>query len=300
MGIYTLTVDVSESYYGTLTAHQNITLLGNIVPYVGVESSVDINTPIIVNVTLVDPYSFPVPGANVTAEFVNTTYYPYLTIGNTYIFLLNKSDLKVGVYSINFTATHSYAVKSVSFSSSVTIISEPKVEFAGSGITEPPVVQGTPMNLRVTLKDATDHPLSGGTITAYFFGKVYTFSDLGNGTYVTSIITQNVPGGKHPLTVEVTHPYLVSKLFAGNITIYGSPVMSYSINPVIVTQNSEMTINVTLVDQYGYPITGANVTIEFLGRSYKAESITDNVYQVTIFVGDVHYWIQRHFYICTC
>ncbi len=289
MGIYTFSVDISESYYGHSVIRQNITLLGNIIPYVDVESYTDIYTPVIVNVTLLDPYSFPVYGANVSATFAGLTYFSNVTVGNTYIFYLNRSNLKVGEYSIEFTAIHNYAVKPVSFTSNVTIRSEPKVEFAGNGITEPPVIQGNPINLKVTLRDATNHTLTGGTITATFFGKLYTFSDLGNGTYVSSILTQNIPGGKWRLTVEVTHPYLVSRIFAGNITVRGSPVMTYSIRPGIVTQNSEMTINVTLVDLYGYPITNANVTIEFLGRSYQAENIEDNIYQVTIPVGDVHY-----------
>ncbi|MCD6513441.1 MAG: hypothetical protein J7L07_00790 [Candidatus Odinarchaeota archaeon] len=289
IGNYTLVTIVNDAYYGIYLNSYNITVKGEIEAVISVPETVIRGGPLLVNVTLIDQYGFPVINANVTASIEGEIHHPVEVVRNMYLFLINTENLTVGSRDIIIMANHSFAIMQLQIPSSINIIGIPHIEIKGRGITESPVIQGDSFSVRLTLYDNYQTPVAGGRITAYFFGRPYTFTDIGNGTYIVTISTQDIPGGNHSLLIEVTHDFLEKSFFSANVTIIGVPNINLQISPAIIVQQSIMNVTITATDIFGYPISGANVIVSFAGRNFVAENIHDNVYIAMINVGNVHH-----------
>jgi hypothetical protein len=177
----------------------------------------------------------------------------------------------------------------IQINSTISLTGIPHVSVRGNGITEPPVIQGTAFDVALDLYDEYNYTIDGATIIAYFFGKPYTFTDLGNGTYIANVPTENVPGGIHSLLIEVNHDYLERQVFRVNVTVIGNINLEVTISPDYIEQESTMEVRIVAVDDFGYPIIGANVRILFANETYTAENIRDNIYVATINVGKIYH-----------
>ena len=289
IGRYTLTTIVNDPYYGVYINSYNMTVKGEIEALLSMPEYVIRGDLLSINVTLIDQYGFPVVGANVTVSIEGETYYPVNVTRNLYFFSIATENLTVGSHSIIVISHQEFATKQLQILSSIDIMGIPYIEIEGKGITGPPVVQGESFSVKLTLYDNYNTLVAGGKITAYFFGEPYTFTDLGNGTYIVTISTQDVPGGNHSLLIEVAHEFLEKSFFLTNVIVIGVPNLTVQISPDIIEQQSTMRVTVIATDSFGYPISGANVIVSFAGEDFIAENVYDNVYVAEIGVGNIHY-----------
>ncbi|MGQ4834702.1 MAG: hypothetical protein ACP6IS_12525 [Candidatus Asgardarchaeia archaeon] len=293
IGIYKLGITASDPYYGNYQYNYNITVRGDITGLISMPESVKLGGYLLANVTLIDTYGFPVFEASVEITIESNTYTPFAVIRNMYLFKISTENQSIGEKLITIRASHPLAVKPLSINTTVALIGEPEVVIVAEGINRPPVVQGETIHLKLDVYDDYMHPVTGCTIVAYLFGMPYTFTDLGNGTYIAMISTINLPGGVHRIFFELSHDYLMRKTAVTNITIISKPVLTYVIEPRIIQQGSTMNITMQLTDVFGYPIEGATILVEFRGRTYEAINIKNNTYFVSIEIGDIKYGPQQ-------
>ena len=293
IGIYELQIITSDAYYGTYLNTYGITVKGEINGLISIPESVRLGKYLLANVTLIDSYGFPVFNASVEITLGNGTYEPIVVRKNSYLFRIPTENLSIGEKIITIEAFHPLAIKPLSVDMPVALIGDPVVTFEAEGINRPPVVQGETIHIKLNVYDNYMHPVSGCTIVAYLFGIPYTFTDLGNGTYIALISTLNIPGGKHKIFFELSHNYLFGGSAVANITIISKPVLTYVISPPRIEQGSTMNITMQLTDIFGYPIKGANIIVEFRGRTYEAINVFNNTYFVSIDVGNIRYGPQQ-------
>jgi len=289
IGNYTLLIVIDDPYYGIYGKNYNISVKGEIEALVSTLRRVVRGERLFINVTLVDQYRYPVIGANVTVTVEGETYYPVDKIRNTYLFQIDTENLTVGNHGVIITASHRFAIRSLQTIVDISVIGIPHIEVMGEGITGPPIIQGESFSIRLLLYDNYDSLVPGGSITAYFFGVPYTFTDLNNGTYIVTIPTQDVPGGEHPLLIEVSHEFLERSFFSVDVEVLGVPGLNIEISPSVVEQQSIMNVTVIAIDSFGYPIVNADVTISFAGKEFVAENVRDNIYVAEINVGNIHH-----------
>jgi len=302
LGYYNLSVVVDDDYYGVFTLSSNLTVKGQIDAMLISPDIVSQGRFALLNVTLTDMYGYPISDAVVNITFNGQTYMPNKTFRGDYLFRIPTENLSVGSYSITVKAEHELA-QPTQIDYIINIVGTPHIVIRGDGITDPPVVQGATVDISLNLYDQYNYSISGATITAYFFGKPYTFTNLENGTYFATIPTDNVPGGQHLLLIEVNHPYLESKIFNANLTVLGNINLEVSIGELqeeksVIVQGTPITVWIVAVDDFGYPVENANITVSFEGKlNFTAENVKDNVYVVTMDLGKIPYgnysiWVE--------
>lgn len=294
LGYYNLSVIINDDYYGVFIFNRNLTVTGEIDAILISPDRVPQGGFVPLNVTLSDKYGYPISDATVNITFNGRTYTPDKILRGTYLFKISTENLSVGSYSIVITADHKLT-QPMQTISIVNIVGTPHLVIKGDGITDPPVTQGTTADISLNLYDKYNYSISGATITAYFFGKPYTFTDLENGTYIATIPTDNVPGGQHPLLIEIHHEYLESKIFNANLTVLGKINLEMSIGELqreksYIVQGAPIPVWIVAVDDFGYPIENATIIVSFQGKlNYTAGNIRENVYFVTLDPGEIRY-----------
>ena len=294
LGYYNLSVIINDDYYGVFIFSRNLTVTGEIDAILISPDRVPQGGFALLNVTLSDKYGYPISDATVNITFSGQTYTPDKILRGTYLFKIPTENLSVGSYSIVVTANHKLT-QPMQTNSIINIVGTPHLVIKGDGITDPPVTQGTTVDISLNLYDKYNYSISGATVTAYFFGKPYTFTDLENGTYIATIPTDNVPGGQHPLLIEIHHEYLESKIFNANLTVLGKINLEVSIGEPqeeksYIVQGTPIPVWIVAIDDYGYPIENATIIVSFQGKlNYTAENIRENVYLATLDLGKIHY-----------
>ena len=275
IGVYRAEIFIENKYYGTFVMVREIYVYGEI--------NLNIKSPNVVEkgeissiiVFISDSYDFPIMDAGVNITISDMTFKPNVTSMGRYFFYISTKKLHIGKVLIEIEASHKYAKGDKVVTSSFDIISEPLLELSYINVNQS-VIQGQTIEIKGNLKDIAGEPIQGADIIAYFLGKGYTFTDLGNGTYVVSIPTNNVPGGNYTLTFRIEHQYLKSKVVTDSIVIYNEIQIDVTIEPEKIIQNSEFVVYVTVWDKFHNPIKNASVYLLFGDDSYSLHKKNDS------------------------
>ncbi len=293
IGIYTMIIHVEHDYYDEVVMLKNFVLRGYIKVEMFLPDFVMRGENISGDLYVTDLNQMPYDPTNVTLALSNEFgYYKTIVLNEsqygTFSFNISTDDIPVGTLTISATAYSPFADSG--FTQGTVIIKDTlNITVQGPGITSSPVVQGQTVHLKVNLRTSHGTYLAGGNVVLSFAGKLYTCSDMRNGSYMVEIATTNWIAGPHPFIIQASHKYGVSTSLNSSLFIMGEMNLDVVLSHDSVYQNSNLRILVYATDKFGSGIQNAEIHVSLAGHEFLLTHVDRNIYSAIINVGNLYH-----------
>ncbi len=127
------------------------------------------------------------------------------------------------------------------------------------------LTQGDQTMVVLQFMDWSHRPISGATVTFFVKALSYNLVESGLGVYSATISTAGWLPGEYEYVISVDHPDVeTGDPIEGNVTVMGDLEFFVSYSPETPTQGQELTVVVSIIDGYGNPVPGLEVTIQLM------------------------------------
>jgi len=166
----------------------------------------------------------------------------------------------MGMINMSLAVSHEYYD---SYSDSFVSILRVESPLAVSLFVESQVMQGGNLPVNASVTDSLGGRVTDADVNVTLAGIVYPA--YYNGEFYHVLVTNITLGpGIHTLVATADHPYSVGKANrSGSFSVVTSALVIIRNSPTLVEQDAYFIIELAIADQFGHPITGASVVIDF-------------------------------------
>ncbi len=124
--------------------------------------------------------------------------------------------------------------------------------------------QGTPIEFRVHVQDELFFNITGATVELDLLGNTYALTEESEGIYTVTIATTQLHLGEYTVKIKASQG-MTDTLAYVDFSITGSAQISVVANPTIVLNYQNVTYDISVVDQWGNPISVFDYVFDFGG-----------------------------------
>ncbi|MFX1483947.1 MAG: hypothetical protein ACFFCP_12270, partial [Promethearchaeota archaeon] len=221
-------------------------------------------------VSLVVEYEF---GSGTSQQTLGLVYDEIMHLYSTTI----APNWPIGMVNITLNINHDYYDSVTQFYANALRVESP---LTISIIREPVILQGSDLEVNITVADSLGGKVTNADVTLTFDGTDYIASHVGQFYYISISSVTKAPGS-YGLLITANHSYATSaKTQVSSISIIAAALNIARSSPSQVIQDQYFLIWLNITDTYGNAINGADVRISFDGNEFLLTEIETGRYQL--------------------
>ena len=183
----------------------------------------------------------------------------------------------IGMVNMTLTVDHNYYDSLTQYQANALRVESP---LTISIIRDPELLQGTDLEVNVTVSDSLGGKVTNADVTLTFDGTNYVATQVGQFYWVFIPSVTKAPGS-YSLLVSANHSYATEvKTLASSVSIFADALNIVRSSPIQVIQDQNFLIWLNISDVYGNSISGADVRISFDGNEFLLSEIQPGKYQL--------------------